>query len=209
MNLQKCEEIFIKMSLNKQQELYQQSSKENSKGSHYAGGSYLMSNLMSELDIEESKEESNFHDNDSFIIQDTSKRKIDILSSASSRLESPNSTNERNIASRKYKQKETSNSSTFAANRQPSIHNFKAIRNAPGKRVQSRYLINNPIAQSPIVGELETEPPLASSCYRLKLSDETTLKLPFGNDEVGNMIDLFFNQNNVCKRPSRSRQKQK
>ena len=95
MSLLRCEETYIKMLLNKQQELYQQTSKDNSKGSHYAGGSYLVSNLMSELDIEESKEESNYHDNDSFIIQDTSKQKMDILSSASSRLESPNSTNEK------------------------------------------------------------------------------------------------------------------
>ena len=99
--------------------------------------------------------------------------------------------------SRKHRPKETLNSSTFALNQQPSIHNFKAIRNIPGKRVQSRYIINNPIAQSPLIGDIEVEPPLASSCYRLKISDETTLKLPFGNDEVGNMIDTFFNQANI------------
>ena len=209
MKLHNFENNMYKNAIKMQKELCQQSSKENSRGSHYAGGSYLMSNLMSELDIEESKEESNFHDNDSFIIQDTSKRKIDIFSSASSRLESPNSFNGQGVILGNNRPKDTSNSSIFALNQQPSIQNFKAIRNIPLRSACNSNKMKSAFAKSPLASDFEIEHPPESSWYRLKSPDGTTIKIPFENNEIGEMINTFISQENILKRPSKSRLKNK
>lgn len=200
-----CKNIYENI-IKKKQELDQKSDQENSRASHHIGGSYLHSNYMSEFDLEESKEESNLHDNDSFIMPETTKRKIDILSSNSSRLESPTSFYDGVGVPAQY-MKKSIGSTTFGASQAPSLHNFRAIRNYSKRdsdsRKEPRYFSCSPINE----GENgESSFKVKDNNIVLKINDEYRVEVPNDRNEISEFINKYFS-NTMSKRPSRPRKK--
>lgn len=124
---------------------------------------------------------------ESFRIYEETKRKRDLISSSSSRLDSQNSFIQGAMLPYKSRMKDTLTSSMASLSQHLPAHYFKAIRSRTSQNDLSE-IAEKAMACSPIVPETGPAPKLVITNPNIQIGSNITLKIPLASKEIDSFL---------------------